>query len=191
MGAVAFAVTENPYQTPAVTELAAPPTSDIREVRETHLKHEASIKAIGFLCVLGGVLLLGSFAFVSIETIAAGSLAESPAMTLLFEVAFGVLQVIAGIGLRQLHGWSRIPAAIVAAVSMVYVPIGTIYGIYVLYLIFSPKGSKVLSAEYRQIVELTPDMRYRTPRWFWICILAVMLILIGGIAFVFFAARTR
>ncbi|HEY1121688.1 MAG TPA: hypothetical protein VGE67_08815 [Haloferula sp.] len=184
-------MTENPYQTPAVAEVASLPASDIREVREMHLKHEASIKAIGFLGLLGGVLLLGSFAFVSIETIAAGSLAESPAMNLLFEVAFGVLQVIAGIGLRQLQGWSRIPAAIVAAVSAVYVPIGTIYGIYILYLIFSPKGSKVLSAEYRQIVALTPDMRYRTPRWFWIFILVVMLILAGFVAFVFFAARSR
>ena len=156
-----------------------------------HLKHEASIKAIGFLGLLGGVLLLGAFAFVSIETIAAGSLAESPAMVLLFEVALGVLQLIAGIGLRQLQGWSRIPAAIVAAVSMVSVPIGTVVGIYILYLIFSPKGSRVLSAEYRQIVALTPDMRYRTPRWFWIFILVVMLILVGFVAFVFFAARSR
>ncbi|RYD61897.1 MAG: hypothetical protein EOP83_15950 [Verrucomicrobiaceae bacterium] len=174
-----------------MTEVASLPASDIREVRETHLKHEASIKAMGFLCLLGGVLLLGSFAFVSIETIAAGSLAESPAMSLLFQIAFGILQLIAGISLRQLQGWSRIPAAIVAAVSMVAVPIGTIIGIYILYLLFSPKGSKILSAEYRQIVVLTPDMRYRTPRWFWICILVVMLILVGFVAFVFFAARTR
>ena len=184
-------MTENPYQTPAVAEVASLPASDFREVREQHLKHEASIKAIGFVCLLCGVLLLGSFAFVSIETIAAGTLAESPAMKLLFEVAFGFLQVISGVGLRQLQGWSRIPAAIVAAVSMVYLPIGTIFGIYILYLIFTPKGSKVLSAEYRQIVALTPDLRYRTPRWFWICILVVMLILIASVAFVFFAARTR
>jgi len=186
------AVTENPYQTPAVTEVAAPLASDdLRELREKHIKHEASIKAVGFLCLLGGVLLLGSFAFVSIETIAAGSLVESPAMSLLFEIAFGTLQLISGIGLRRLQGWSRIPAAIVAAVAMTKLPIGTIIGIYILYLLFSPKGSKILSAEYREIEALTPDVRYRTPRWFWILILVVILIFAGLVVFAFVATRAR
>jgi hypothetical protein len=185
-------VTENPYQTPAVADVAATSlSSDIREMREKHIKHEASLKAVGFLCILGGVVLLGSFAFVSIETIAAGSLAESPAMGLLFAVGFGTLQLISGIGLRQLRGWSRIPAAMVAAVSMFAIPIGTIVGIYILYLLFIPKGSKVLSAEYRDIVALTPDIRYRTPRWFWILVLAVMLILAGLVVFAFTASRIR
>ncbi|MEK7952065.1 hypothetical protein [Luteolibacter soli] len=183
--------TENPYQTPAATEVVAPPALQVREVREEHMKHEASLKAVGFLGLLGGVLLLGSFAFVGIEAIAAGLLESSSSMSLLFEVAFGTLQIIAGIGLRQLQGWARIPAAIVAAVSMTSVPIGTIVGLYILYLLFSPKGSKVLSAEYREIVAVTPDMRYRTPRWFWIFILVAVLVLVGFVVFVFFAARAR
>lgn len=185
-------MTENPYQTPAVTEVAATSLSpDLRDIRERHIKHEASIKAVGILCILGGVVLLGSFAFVSIETIAAGSLAESPAMGLLFAVGFGTLQLISGTGLRQLWGWSRIPAAMVAAVSMFAIPIGTVVGIYILYLLFSPKGSKVLSAEYREIVALTPDVRYRTPRWFWILVLVVMSILVGLVVFAFVAFRIR
>lgn len=184
-------MTDNPYQAPAVEAVASPLASDVREIRETHLKHEASIKAVGLLCILGGVLLLGSFAFVSIETIAAGTLAESPAMGLLFAVAFGTLQLISGIGLRQLQGWSRIPATIVAAVSMVSVPVGTVIGVYVLYLLFSPKGSKVLSAEYRDIVALTPELHYRTSRRFWIFILVAMLIVVGFGVFAYFAVRAR
>ena len=185
-------MTENPYQTPAVIEVAAPLASDdVREVRERHIKHEASIKAVGFLCILGGVLLLGSFAFAGIEAIAAGSMVESPSMSLLFEIAFGTLQLISGIGLRQLQGWARIPAAIVAAVAMTNVPIGIVIGIYILYLLFSPKGSKVLSAEYRDIVALTPEIRYRTPRWFWFLILAVILIFAGFVVFAIFMARAR
>jgi hypothetical protein len=183
-------VTENPYQTPAVTEVA-PLASDIREIRETHIKHEASLKAVAFLCILGGVLLLGAFAFAGLETVAAGLLESSSAMTLLFEIAFGTLQLISGIGLRQLRGWARIPAAIVAAVLMAFIPVGTVIGIYILYLLFSPKGSKVLSAEYRDIVALTPDIRYRTPRWFWILIATVMLALVGLVVFALFAARGR
>jgi len=182
-------VTENPYQTPAVTEVATPLASDIREMREKHINHEASIKAVGFLCLLGGALLLGAFAFVGLESLAAGWMETSSSMSLLFEIAFGTLQLIAGIGLRQLQGWARIPAAIVAAVSMAFIPVGTVIGIYILYLLFSPKGSKVLSGEYRDIVALTPDLRYRTPRWFWILMGVVMLILIGLLGFAFFAAR--
>jgi hypothetical protein len=182
-------VTENPYQTPAVIEVATPLGSDIREIREKHIKHEASIKAVGLLCLLGGVLLLGTFAFVGIETLASGFMESSSSMRLLFEIAFGTLQLISGIGLRQLRGWARIPAAIVAAVSMAFIPIGTVIGIYILYLLFSPKGSKVLSEEYRDIVALAPDIRYRTPGWFWILIVTVMLILVGIVVFAFFATR--
>jgi hypothetical protein len=182
-------VTENPYQTPAVTEVALPLGSDIREIREKHLKHEASIKAVGILCLLGGVLFLGTFAFVGIETLASGLMEASSSMGLLFEIAFGTLQLISGIGLRQLRGWARIPAAIVAAVSMAFIPIGTVIGIYILYLLFSPKGSKVFSEDYRDIVTITPDIRYRTPRWFWILMVTVMLMLVGIVVFAFFATR--
>ena len=183
-------MTENPYQTPAVTEVA-PLAPDIRVIRETHIKHEASLKAVALLCILGGVLLLGAFAFAGIETLAAGLMESSSSMTLLFEIAFGTLQLISGISLRQLRGWARIPAAIVAAVSMTYIPVGPVIGIYILYLLFSPKGSTVLSGEYRDIVALTPDIRYCTPRWFWILIVTVMLALVGLVVFAFFAARAR
>ena len=78
-----------------------------------------------------------------------------------------------------------------AAASLFWIPIGTVIGLYMLYLLFSPKGSKVLSAEYRDIVLLTPDIRYRMPRWFWIMILSFVLILAAFIAFVFFSVRVR
>jgi hypothetical protein len=174
-----------------VIEVAPPLAPDIREMREKLIKHEASIKAIGFLCLLGGALLLGSFGFVGLESLAAGLMEASSSMSLLFEIAFGTLQLISGIGLRQLRGWARIPAALVAAVSMAFIPIGPAIGIYILYLLFSPKGSTVLSEEYREIVALTPDIRYRTPRWFWILVVMVMVILVGLVVFAFFATRGR
>lgn len=182
------AVAENPYRSPTIAEVAISPFSDIREVREEHLNHEASIKAIGLLCILGGVLLAGSFAFFGIETVAAGTLESSSAMMMVFQIAFATLLLISGIGLRQLQEWARLPAASVAAVSMVFVPIGTIFGIYILYLIFTPKGSRVLSAEYREVGALTPDLHYQTPRWFWICMVVVTLLLAGFAAFVLSAA---
>ncbi|MCW1921030.1 hypothetical protein OKA05_00595 [Luteolibacter arcticus] len=184
-------MSDNPYQTPAVSEVAAPLPSDIREIRERHIKHEASLKAVGFLSILGGVMLLGAFAFLGLEVVAARSLGTSPATNLLFSVGLGTLQVISGIGLRRLQGWARIPAAIVAAVAMVSIPVGTLVGVYILYLLFTPKGSMVLSAEYRDIVILTPDIRYRTSRWFWYLLLAVVLIFAGVVAYAFFFVRPR
>ncbi|MCW1883655.1 hypothetical protein OKA04_02875 [Luteolibacter flavescens] len=180
-------MTENPYQTPTGNEVSGPLPPDMRAVRARHIQHEASVKAMGILCVLGGVMLLGSFAFVCIEVIAANYLPEPTATGLLFAFGLGTLKLISGIGLGQLQGWSRITASFVVVVSMFAVPIGTAFGIYLLYLLFSPRGGRVFTAGYREIVARTPDMHYRTPRWFWIAI-AVMVVLLAALLIFFLVA---
>ena len=54
---------EDPYASPQTVETAAAPEPDSPEaIRKKHLNHEASVKSIGLLYMLGGILLLLSAA---------------------------------------------------------------------------------------------------------------------------------
>ena len=48
----------NPYAPTVSAEMVAPELSDAESLRKTHLNHEASVKAIGTLHLLGASLLI-------------------------------------------------------------------------------------------------------------------------------------
>ncbi|RYD47808.1 MAG: hypothetical protein EOP83_27455 [Verrucomicrobiaceae bacterium] len=98
-------------------------------------------------------------------------------------VVIGAAQLFAGWGLRKLRPWAKIPAAILAGISLLSIPVGTVIGGYILYLLFSAKGRMVLSPEYADIIAQTPHLRYRTPRWIWILLIVIILLFVGLIVF--------
>lgn len=187
--------TGNPYQAPMVEDVAAPVTTDgFEDIRRLHLKHEASLKAVGFLYLVGGILMLAwMLAFSSAMIVSpergGGGAVGSQEMVMVILIG-GVLvaivgaQMVAGWGLRKLRPWATIPTAIVAGVGLLSIPVGTLFGIYVFYLLFCAKGRMVLSPGYREIVEATPHLRYRTPRWIWILLISL---LVGMALLAFFA----
>ncbi len=86
--------------------------------------------------VIGGILLLLSLAAVR-SLINADSgfsrflqwlVAGWPLMLL----AMGIPGIIAGLGLLGGRSWARIPALVMAGVTMTYFPIGTLIGIYLI-----------------------------------------------------------
>ena len=181
-------MSDNPYQAPAVQEVAAPaaPLTDAETIRNLHLKHEASLKGVGFLYLLGAVgmilSIVGIFgAFVAGSSRGASSVGGQEIVMLGIFVLVGVTQLFAGWGLRKLRPWAKVPAAILAGISLLSIPIGTLIGAYILYLLFSVKGRVVLSPEYADIVAQTPHLRYRTSRWVWIALLVVVLLIVAGV----------
>ena len=75
---------------------------------------------------------------------------------------------------------------------MISFPIGTILGGYFLYLLLSKKGAYICSAEYKRIINATPQMKVRTSPvtrailFAFLATLAVVLgIVIGIIVFEF------
>lgn len=139
--------------------------SNFREIREKHLKHEASIRSIGLLYYLGGgvalLLTVGMiFAITNGDILAAESV--TLAMLTLF---YGILMVTVfwvGYGFRKLKPWVKIPGGILAGIGLLGFPLGTVINAYVLYLLFSNKGKRVLSKDYQEIIQATPDMKYRS-----------------------------
>jgi len=183
-------VEENPYQAPAVQEIEAPPAMDAEGIRQQHLRHEASLKGFGVLCYVGAAFNCYAVAmnyYVAWYSGAQRPVAGDHMVWLGITIAIIVLQFSAGYGLRRLVPWSRIPAAILSAVSVTRLPIGPLFGAYGLYLVFSAKGRMVLSPAYREIVAQTPHLRYRTSSAVKILLVVVLIILAGIIAMAIFA----
>ncbi len=61
----------------------------------------------------------------------------------------GAAGIIAGIGLLQRAGWSRILAVVVGCISLLSFPFGTAIGVYSLWVLLGPASE----AEFRQFAE--------------------------------------
>ena len=157
-----FAVPTSGFEYPATGDLG-----DAERIRKELISHEASIKSIGVLYLLGATLgtLAGIFVVVAAVWAMAQDGQQDAAMGLfvgVFIVGLFVGQGIVGIGLRQLRPWTRIPVGILSGIGLLGVPVGTLINGYILYLMFSEKGSRVFAPEYQEIIRQTPHIKHQT-----------------------------
>lgn len=141
------------------------------QIRRDHLSHESSIQSVGFLCFLGAVACLLAGTALS---------ASSRPWPGVFLLLLGGVYAWTGFGLRRLERWSRVAAGVFSGLALLNFPIGTLLGVYILYLLFSTKGAMVFSDQYKQVIKDTPHLRYRTPIVGWI-LLAVLVLLLAGL----------
>ena len=127
--------------------------------RHALLKHEASVKSIGTLYLLGGIFLvvlgLSSFS-TAVYTRNGGGILIGALLS-----AFGALELWLWSGLRKLQRKVRVPAMILAGIGLIGFPVGTIISAYILYLLGSQKGVQVFSDEYAQVIAATPHIKYK------------------------------
>ena len=190
----------NPYAVGVPTKTLNPKLLSAEQVRKEHLSHEASVKSIGLLYILGGVF--GLFLFLGYVGIGIGLLSapdapgEMPSATMgLFLIVFGVfvlilsvVQLFAAVGLRKLAFWSKIPCSIIAGIGLLVIPVGTLISAYVLYLIWSEKGKMVFSPEYKDVIQQTPHIKYKTSIFVWIFVGILMALILFGITAAVFGA---
>ena len=181
-------MSENPYQAPAVAEVAA--ESDAESTRKMYLNHEASVKGVGSLYILGGglgvlglLLLFGGVAF-------GGGIGGQEMVVLVLFGGIGVVQLIAGLGLRRLSSTSRVLGSVIAGIGLIGFPIGTLISAYILYLLLGAKGKVVFSPEYQQVIAQTPHIKYRTSKVVWVLLIVVLLIIVLGLVALFIKAPT-
>lgn len=167
-------------------------------IRRQFLKHEASIKSIGTLYLLGAILVIpiGIFGLgTALLGISAGVDGESASIALLnlvvfvIYIALGSLQAALAIGLKRLRPWARWTSVVFSAIGLLGVPIGTLISIYILYLLLSKKGEYVFSPQYQQVIAATPHIQYRTS-WVLLVLLLVLVALFVGIFIVAFTLGT-
>jgi len=163
----------NPYQPPESEILVSSADANVEAIRREHLKHEASVKSVGTLYVLGGILVF--IAGLGI-LLAPGQNGTNPIMIAggFFMLLLAVGQFWVGLGLRKLKCWTRIPTAVVSGIGMLGFPLGTVINGYIMYLVLSKKGRMVLSDDYQQIIAQTPEIKYKSS----ILVLLLVVILI-------------
>jgi hypothetical protein len=167
----------NPYAPPkAHVHDVVQASSEAEEVRQEHIKHETSIRAVGLLYYIGGALLL----IASIGLLAGGVTGPADTKTVLLilgavYLVFGAGSIVIARGLRALKPWARVTGIVFSAIGLLGFPIGTLINAYVLWLLASQKGKRIFEDDYPGIVEATPHIKYRTPLILWI-LLGVLLL---------------
>lgn len=156
--------------------------SDAEAVRSEHIKHEASVKSVGILYYIGGVMMLVA-TIVLTSIFMAGAQTDSVLMPfgIIFAI-YGVFIVVSfalGYGVRKLASWARIPAIIVSCIGLLGFPVGTLINGYILYLLLSEKGRRIFEPDYAEIVAATPHIKYRTSIVVWV-VLAILILGIGA-----------
>ena len=179
-------------------------------IRKSHLSHETNVKGFGCLYTLGGILgILGAIFYVGIGILvmaggvvpkglesmvfgAGGDRLVSGGLTTLVGVVFlaiAVAQLFAGRSMQTLNPSGKILAIVVAAIGMLQFPCGTLISGYLLYLLVSAKGRTVFSSAYKEVMQATPHIRYRTSIIVWIFLFILIGVLLLGVLAAIFGAR--
>ena len=167
----------NPYAAPAAKVEDAGGNPEAETIRQAHISHEASIKAVGFLYYLGAAIAVlagaGLFAGMARGGEAAGLAG--------FMLAFGIAGFFVGWGVRGLRRWGQVVGCVMAVFGLLGFPVGTLINGYILYLFLSKKGRTIFSPEYQDVIAATPHVKYRTSIIVWGFFLLLIGLLLAGI----------
>ena len=178
----------NPYAAP-LSPSTMRGSSDDEAIRNQHLSHEASVKSIGFLYLLGGSfgVLLGIFYIIMGLT---GEMPPDFEQFKVFMIGLGAfcllmsaLQIYAAISVRKFESVGRIIVTIFSVIGLLGIPIGTLISGYILYLLWSAKGNVVFTPEYQRVIQATPHIKYKTSIIIWILLGLVVSLIVIGIVF--------
>jgi hypothetical protein len=170
---------DNPYQAPAARLEDLAYTSDAEAVRRAHIRRETSLRSVGILYWLGAALMLFAGAAIMIGSAQddAGMAASLGLVYLLLGAGLGIV----GWGYRELLPWVRWPGGIFSTLGLLAIPFGTIIHAYILYLMFSPQGSRVFAPDYADIRRQTPHVKFKRTPLEW----AIVLVILGGLVALF------
>ena len=185
--------TENPYSAAPIVDAAHVPNapSNVEAVRNFHLSHEASVKSIGVLYLLGAIFVVPLGLYFLVLPFLGGAGWQGEAAILvglgLFYLSLGLVQGFTAVGLRRLRPWARIPAVVLSTIGLIGFPIGTLVSAYFLYLLLSQKGKTVFSDEYQAVIAQTPHIRYKTSIFVWILLGLLLIVLAFAFIGMYFA----
>ena len=145
-------------------------------VRRRFLKRETHFKQMGGLNFFVGLitLLAGSALLFSPQKLDA--LPNVPFGSLL--ILLSVIYIVIGRMLQKLDPRVRVPMTVIAIIELIGFPMGTIKGLYFLYLFHSPEGKYVFSPEYKSIIAMTPHVKNRTSKGALILLLVLIIVMV-------------
>lgn len=182
----------NPYEVSSV-QPSAMPSSDPETIRKYYIGHEASIKSIGTLYLLGSLLMIlctmlyfGMFVYGLVSQDPNAQQAAVPlAIASVFTGSMAALQIVCVYGLWKLRSWARILVTVFSCFGLLAIPIGTLINGYFIYLLQSEKANVIFSDAYQDVIRQTPHVKYRTSLITWIVLGLLVLFIVGMIALAF------
>lgn len=96
------------------------------------------IAGIVFLAVAGGGWLSGDPEAITITSIVASAISG-------FLIIISVPGIIAGIGLLRRDSWARILSLIIACLDLLNIPIGTLFGIYAIWVLMNDEVAEMFN----------------------------------------------
>jgi hypothetical protein len=173
----------DPYLPPAAPLEVA---SGVEADRLSHLGQERQLQSVGSVHWLGA----GSMVFLALLMLGIGT--QGGTVPLGFDASTGIAVLLSigvflatlGWGYRALARWVRWPGTALSALGLVVAfPIGAIVNLWILWLVWCPKGRRVLAPDYAQVRRLTPHLHYRASlgdRIVTSIVVGVMLVLLAG-----------
>lgn len=146
-------------------------SSTDESIRNDHLRHEASLQSAGILYFLGG----GLFLVLALALFFAGG---DGWMGGVFFLLIAIGTIWTAVNLRKLKPSARVPVGLISGFGLLWIPIGTLIHGYILHLVFSKKGTFIMSEEYQGIRERTPHIKYRSSP----LVVILLVILLGMIS---------
>jgi hypothetical protein len=168
---------DNPYQAPKTNIQPADTTAE--KIRLENIRHETSIKSIGFIYYLTAFIMAPiafGFLMVAIEVTNPENILIAGGLILMIFFLLWTARK-----LRQLKPTAKIPSTLISIIGLLAIPIGPVISLYTLYAIYCKKGRLILSNEYREIIDATPDIRYQTSIIIWIALTAILLMIATAI----------
>ncbi|MBB6095592.1 hypothetical protein HNQ60_004482 [Povalibacter uvarum] len=171
----------NPYAPPtAHVDDVSGATSEMEQIRQEHIKHEASVRSIGvlyylgafFLGVAGVLFLVGAFSGAGLGNLGSALIAIYLVMAVLFTAVAR--------GIRRYQPWARTATIVLACIGLLGFPLGTLINAYILYLMLAAKGKRIFESDYPDIVAATPHIKYKTSIIVWI-VLAILVLVIAAV----------
>jgi hypothetical protein len=155
-------------------------------VRQEHIGRERTIRGIAALYFSCSVIfaLTGLIPLTMFFAPTGQTRPRVPVLAMALCLGIAALFFAVGYGLRHLKPWGRVAAIVFAFVQLCGVPIGTVLGIWILYLLTSKGGKLIFSPGYKEVIAQTPTVKYRTPVVLWILLGVVMAGLLGLIGYV-------
>jgi len=138
--------------------------------RETHFKQMGALNfLVGLVTLLAGIALLFS-------PQKAATLPNVPFGSLL--ILLSLIYIVMGRMLQKLDPRVRIPMTVIALFEMIGFPMGTIKGLYFLYLFHSVEGKYVFSQEYKSIIAVTPHVKNKTSKGALILLVVLIIVMV-------------
>lgn len=181
----------NPYEPtefPNEESPLLPPPADAEAIRKKHLNHEASVRSIGTLYMLGAVLVVLMGAALVARGVLLPPTNEDANVIFVFSVAYmatGAVQFVIGRGLRDFAKSARIGGILLSCIGLLAIPFGTLISGYFIYILAGRKGKYIFSDEYQSIRSATTQISYRTSLIAWVLAAALIFLLIYFIFFGF------